>query len=406
MEWNMNYFAKERVNEGRQPELDWLKAICIVGMIFLHIYEDCAQEQTGVFYNALNYACIFSGAACFMICMGVGMRYSRKQSARDYVYRGIEILTVGQLLNLLRNALPDLIFWWIKGEQFLLAQSMLVVQADILSFAGLAFLLIALFKKLKISEVWIFAIGLVMNTLQPVLSGLIGNTSNFLVDIGIGFFVVNRAYCYFPLTAYFVFVAFGYFIGGLYPRIIDKKALSNRLLVFCLPVCIVYYALRMTVRFPLMPEFGSDVWYYMIPGPDAVAQCMASLVFLALFYKLTVLMGGKAPKFVNQISANINQYYCVSYIFTFPMMTALLATRGELMKGSLIPGLYGLFTLIACYFIIELNNRRLHFSIAGLKGTKRTVVFCVIWALTLAVLLYAIPRIETFACAENGYLNP
>ena len=38
LEKNMNYFAKERVNEGRQPELDWLKAVCIIGMIFLHIY--------------------------------------------------------------------------------------------------------------------------------------------------------------------------------------------------------------------------------------------------------------------------------------------------------------------------------------------------------------------------------
>ncbi len=115
----MSYFASERVNKGRQPELDWLKAFCIVCMIFLHIYEDCAIEQTGLIYHFLDYACVFTGAACFMICMGVGMRYSRKQSPADYVYRGIEIFTVGQLLNLLRNALPNLIAWWIKGEGWL-----------------------------------------------------------------------------------------------------------------------------------------------------------------------------------------------------------------------------------------------------------------------------------------------
>ena len=402
----MSYFANERVNKGRQPELDWLKAFCIVCMIFLHIYEDCAIEQTGPFYWFLDWACVFTGAACFMICMGVGMRYSRKQSPADYVYRGIEIFTVGQLLNLLRNALPNLIAWWIKGEQFFIANSLLVIQADILSFAGIAFLLIALLKKLKVPDIGILAIGFVMNALALTLSRLIGSTSSFLVDVLIGYFVVNDAYSFFPLTSYFVFVAFGFFIGGLYPRIADKKGLANRVLLICLPVCAVYYALRMTVAFPLMPEFGGRLQYITIPGPDAVAQCLAALVFLVLFYKLSGLTGGKTQALVNQISGNINQYYCVSYMFTFPMMTLLLATRGQLMPGGLLPFAYGLFTLVACYFIIEWNARHLHFGIAGLQGTKRRVVFCLIWALTIAVVLYVMPRIETFATPANNYLLP
>ena len=404
--FRLSYFASERVNKGRQPELDWLKAFCIVCMIFLHIYEDCAIEQTSPIYHFLDYACIFTGAACFMICMGVGMRYSRKQSPADYVYRGIEILTVGQLLNLLRNALPNLIAWWIKGEQFFIANSLLVVQADILSFAGIAFLLIALLKKLKVPDVGILAIGFVMNVLALTLSRLIGNTSSFPVDVLIGYFVVNDAYSFFPLTSYFVFVAFGYFIGGIYPRIADKKGLANRVLLICLPVCVAYYVLRMSVPFPLMPEFGGRLQYITIPGPDAVAQCLSALAILALFYRLTELMGGKAPALVNQISGNINQYYCVSYMFTFPMMTILIATCGHLMPGGLLPFVYGLFTLVACYFIIKWNSKHLHFGIAGLRGAKRKAVFCLIWALTIAVVLYAMPRIETFATPGNNYLLP
>lgn len=402
----MNYFAKERVNRGRQPELDWLKAFCIVCMIFLHIYEDCAAEQTGLFYRFLDQACIFTGAACFMICMGVGMRYSRKQSPADYVYRGLEILTVGQLLNLARNALPNLIAWWIKGEQIYIANSLLVVQADILSFAGLAFLLMALLKKLKLSDGWILAVGFGMNALALTLSRLIGNSSNYLVNQLIGFFVVNQAESFFPLTSYFAFVAFGYFIGGLYPRIIDKKALFNRVLLICLPVCVIYYTLRMAVPFPLMPEFGGGLQYITIPGPDAVVQCLAALVFLALFYRLTLLTGGKAPALVNHISANINQYYCISYVFTLPMQTILIATCGHLMSGSLLPGLYGLFVVAACYFIIEWNAKHMHFGIAGLHGAKRKAVFCAIWALTFAVVIYAFPRIEVFANDWNNYLLP
>ena len=35
----MGYFAKENVNKGRQPEIDCLKAFCIVCMILLHTYK-------------------------------------------------------------------------------------------------------------------------------------------------------------------------------------------------------------------------------------------------------------------------------------------------------------------------------------------------------------------------------
>lgn len=400
-------FSKNKVNEGRQPELDWLKALCIIDMIFVHIFEDCAAEHDGIAFIFFEVIVIFTGAACFMICMGVGMRYSRKQTPKDYALRGIEILTVGQLLNLVRVTLPTLTLYWIKGDDYLIANSMLVIQADILSFAGLAFLLIALFKKLKINEAWILIIAFIMNCVGPYLSDLIGNTDSFLADIGLGFLIVNRSYCYFPFTGYFVFVAFGYFIGGLYPRIIDKNKLANRILMFGLPACLIYYFLRLFADvLPFETEFGSTVWYYMIPGADAVGECLVALVLLALFYKLTRLMKGKVPKFVNHLSVNINQYYCISYVFTFPVMYILLATRGELLPGALIPLLYGCFVVFACYLIIELNKKYIHFSIAKMTGTKRKVVFAMIWALTIAAVVYAVPLIDTFAERANGYLLP
>lgn len=43
----MKFFSEEQVNKGRQPELDWLKAACILMMIMLHVYDDCAAEPGG-----------------------------------------------------------------------------------------------------------------------------------------------------------------------------------------------------------------------------------------------------------------------------------------------------------------------------------------------------------------------
>ncbi len=362
----MGYFAKENVNKGRQPEIDCLKAFCIVCMILLHTYEDLATVPAGPLYAFLDFACIFLGAGAFMICMGIGMRYSRNQTPKNYLLRGFEILTVGQLLNLARNALPNLIAWWIKGEQIFIANSLLVIQADILSFAGIAFMLLALLKKLRVPDAAILLLGLAMNLIGLPLYNAMKSPSNFLLSQLLGYFVLTDAESYFPLCAYFFFVAFGYFIGGLYPRIADKEGLSTRVLLIGLPVCVAYYALRMNGLIPFLPEFGSDIAYVLNPGPDAVASCLASLVALAAFYK----------------------------------------PRGSLMPGLLLPTLYGFFVLAACRFIIDWNEKYLHFGIVKLKNPKRAAAFIAIWVATVAVVAYAYPRIEVFATSWNNYLLP
>ena len=153
------FFSDEKVNTGRQPELDLLKALCVVGMIFVHVFLDLGK---GVMPGVLDdYMTEFFGAATFMMCMGIGMCYAHRQSPGSYVARALGLLTIGQFLNILRNSLPNLIAYWITGKQFFIANSLLILQADILTFAGLSFLLMALFKKLKLKNGTILGISLV-----------------------------------------------------------------------------------------------------------------------------------------------------------------------------------------------------------------------------------------------------
>ena len=402
----MGILAKEQVNKGRQPEIDCLKAFCIVCMILLHTIEDLVVNLEGPLYAFLDYSSIILGAGAFMISMGVGMRYSRNQTPKNYALRGFEIFTAGQLLNLLRNSLPNLIAWWIKGEQFFIANSLLVIQADILSFVGLAFILLALLKKLRVPDLAILVIGLIMNLSGYLLHKTMKSPSSFLLSQLLGYFVLTDAEAYFHLCAYFIFVAFGYFIGGLYPRIQDKDKLSTRVLLVCLPVCVVYYALRISGNISFLPEFSSDAAYIQKPGPDAVVCCLNALVALAIFHKLMRLANNRVPDFVNHLSQNINQYYCVSYMFILPVQTILIATRGRLIDNVAPAALYGFFVLAACRFIIDWNGKHLHFGIAQLRGARRVAAFAAIWIATAAVVAYAYPRIEVFATFWNNYLLP
>ena len=79
--------ADREVNRGRQPEIDCLKAFCIFFMIFLHGFEELAEQETLVHHIITLIECL-TGAGAFMLCMGIGTRYSRKQERSPGGARG------------------------------------------------------------------------------------------------------------------------------------------------------------------------------------------------------------------------------------------------------------------------------------------------------------------------------
>ena len=400
----MRYLADEPVNRGRQPEIDCLKAFCVFFMIILHTFEECAEE-VGAVRSVVTMIESLTGAACFMLCMGIGLRYSRKQTAMDCLHRGFELLTVGQLLNLLRDALPSLIAWWCKGEQVYIADAMLIVQTDIMTFAGFAFMLLALFKRLRLSDVAMVAVGFAMNLFAFALSRFFRTTGNYLADQALGFFVVTDAEAYFPLCCYFVFVAAGYALGGVYTRIQDKDALAACVLRTCLPVAVAYYALRAFVPFPLLPEYGSAEMYITKPVTDALANGLMTVSLLALFHRLLRLGNGKAPRLVNHMSKHINQYYCYSYVMLTPVAVLLMATRGERITGTIPVLLYALFVMVVCFCVTEwLDRKKLPCSVIQLKDPVRRWVFLAIWIATIAIVIYVYPKVEVFSTIWNNYL--
>ena len=410
---NSRFFSDSKVNAGRQQELDLLKALCVVGMIFVHVLLDLGKKvMPGV---VDDYLTEFFGGATFMISMGIGMCYMRRQTPSSYLIRGFGLLTIGQFLNILRNCLPNLIGYWVTGRQFFISNSLLILQADILTFAGLSFLLMALFKRLRLKNGAILLISVVMSLIAlfmwralpaPYSWSVKPTHDSYLVSQILAFFVITNAESYFPLFCYFVFVAFGYFIGGYYPRIRDKDALANRIMAVCFPLAAIYYVCRFTMKMSFLPELGSDLQYSMKPTPDAIATCLFTLGILALLYKFVKLIGGRLPGFVTHFSTNINSYYCLSYLFILPVQTVLIALTGQLFPGKIIPIVYSFFVVFACYALIELNDRYWHIHFATLKGAKMIVFTVSVWITTVAIIVYAYPRITEFANIWNEYLLP
>lgn len=387
-------------------EIDLLKAICIIGMIFNHTFEDLGSYDSGAVGFLNEYLVVFVGASGFMIAMGIAMHYTRNQSWKAYAMRGFTILTVGQLLNLVRNVCFNLIVYWLTGTQWFIAQTLLVLQADILSFAGLSFLLMSLFKGMKLPAAVPFGFGLVMNIAAWPLSTVMPTGSSYLLRQLLGYFVLTNAESFFPLTSYFVLVAFGYWIGELYPRINDKDGLAKRILLICVPVYVAFAWIRSTVPIPFLPEFQSDLQYSLLVGPDALASCVVSMIMLALFHLIIKAAGGRVHPMFSHLSTHINQYYCISYVLILWTQTLLMAFRGTLWSGWQIPAIVALVIIVFCYVIIESRNRIKLRKEQKLQKKRLMAIALLTWTLTIVVTIYVYPRIDVYANVWNSYLLP
>ena len=394
-------FSKENVNMGHQPEIDYLKTLALGVMILSHMNEGYTLSYL---YKRLEDLETVLSAASFMFPMGIGMKYSKHQEIKYYITRGISLLTLAQLFNFFRDALPNLIAWWTTGDNVFIARALLIIRGDILTFAGISYLFIALLKKMKLSDVSILIIGIIMNLISYPLFRIMKQPSNFLVSQFLGYFVMTNAESYFPLVGHFVFVALGNWLGGIYQKISNKDKFYNRILIFCFPFVIIYLYIRQNYNIPLLCQFNSYEHYCLSPGPDALHHLATHLSFLAIFYKIDKMLG-KTPYIILHFGRNLNQYYIISYIIIMQSSTFLMVTKGEKFTTEMkYLDLFALIIVVSCRIIIDLNDKYIHFTITTLKNPMRTIVFALIWIITIICVIYIYPKVEVYATMWSFYL--
>jgi len=400
-------FSKEKVNLGHQPEIDYVKALCVFLIVLQHIYQNFTSDSSEfIFMIMYVLSNSITPATALMLLMGIGMKYSRHHEIKYYITRGISLLTMAQVLYLLRETIPNLIAWWITASKLHISRALLVLQTDILTFAGLSFLFLALMKRIKLSDSFIFIIGIILNIGAAVLYTKMKSTNNYILSIFLGFFILTDAEAYFPFCCYFIFVAFGYWIGGIYQRISNKDKFYNLILIFCLPSVIIFHYLRFNYDILSLLPYTLLECFCLMPGPIAIIFFMSTFIYLAISYKINKMLKGKTPGFITHLSKNLNQYYFISYVITVQTSVFLKATKGEKYPSEMKQGtLYSFILIIFCRIVIELNDKYIHFTITTLKNPMRNYVFVFIWILSFISFIYIYPKVEIYANIWNNYLN-
>ena len=223
-----NLFSDEKVNVGRQVELDIAKALAIIFMIFLHTIlvvqgYNCglSSAYTFVFGNVLGrpYA-----AVVFMFCMGVGVVYSRHSQWDTMIKRGVKLYLLGILVNLFEFFIPHFlsISLGVNAEAFPIDGGWLIICVDILAFAGMAFVLMGILKKFELSNKKLIGIAVVMSIIGTLLAGTDFGVQALNSIFG-HLFGTKHGHTAFPLFNWFIFPIAGYVWGQYFIKAKDKR---------------------------------------------------------------------------------------------------------------------------------------------------------------------------------------
>lgn len=300
-------FSNEIVNRGRQKELDIAKTISIVLMIACHVIIYFCDISSTMYWVGDCMGSEF-GAPVFMVCMGVGIAYSKNSNPFTLFKRGLKILFLGYVLNFFRAGIIVLIGNAINipfsiGKPFF--ESMMLV--DIMQFAGLALMVFALFKKLNLSPAVQFMIGILAAGLGEILAWK--SFGNITLDYIFALIWGTCENSYFPLLNWLAFPAAGVFFGDLLLHCKDKNALYKKIFaVGLVGVVLAYYQIYFTEGY-----YNTGSYYLM-----GIKNVIFALCYPITMFSITQLVAEKTPlgdwPIFAFCSRRLNTIYCVSWV--------------------------------------------------------------------------------------------
>lgn len=319
-------FSHEKINNGRQQAFDLCKTLCIILMILCHVFYVIKYSTSATLnatYIAHNLVRLL-GAQFFMFSMGLGLAYSRNDTAKCCLKRGIILLLTGYMLNFLREILP----WIVTGNYPMFASIMtndkflMLLSCDILQFAGLAFLFFALVKHFKWSNLTIFIITLFITVIGAFCTNEITvklTTNNFYYSfigllIPIKNFTITDYVC-FSFSNWIIYPVFGWLFGKALKRCHDLDKFYLYLFWISTPLLLLAWA--------SFDAVGKNMWLILM---NPIVYHQQNPIILAVYLNIIAIAISVAHMFSNyfvkfkfwniikHLSSELPTLYIVSWI--------------------------------------------------------------------------------------------
>jgi len=303
-----SYLSPDKPNRARQPELDLAKFIAIILMIACHcgIYF---FEQDTVPYLIFSMLGGEFAAPVFMVCMGIGVVFSHHNQPKLLVNRGISLMILGYVLNIIRATVPEIVALFVDPSTAIFGIPISFYMVDILQFAGFAMIFMGLLKKWKVEPFYQLLIGILMAGLGDILAEI--STGYEWLDAICDLIWGANEWSFFPILNWFIYPAAGVFFGEILMHCNDKNALYKRLLPIGLCGVILSYYNIFTDPLGYYPHNGS---YYFMSIENVVYGLCYPIFLFSLCYFITRKGKAGCGRFVNYSSTNLNNLYCISWV--------------------------------------------------------------------------------------------
>ncbi len=346
-EFREGIFYSFPINSGRQTELDLARAVVIFFLAFIHITIECSTDEALCGGIPYLFDTVIGGsfsAPLYMFVMGVGMFYAKK----PHFIRGIRLLGLSYVLNICRYLIPSLIGYGITGETEKYIQPLIykVLGNDILTFAGIAMMLIALLISIKTPRWLMMILAFSSSALGTLLNGV--DVGNDFGNIFLGYLIgtedaAGNVLSDFPLLNWLIFPLVGYLFGSVLVKVKDKKRFYLMLSPVCAIYTISYYIYGIKNEVGMFGE-GQNCYYHMI-FRDAFASLTLIFGLIGIYYFISLILPKWIMKLAGGISKNITMVYCIHWVIVFVFANLILyigrgsqiLTSGEiLIYGTII----------------------------------------------------------------------
>ena len=307
-------FSTEKVNTGRQLELDIARGLAVLFMIFIHVQLYFADFSVidSYFGDFNDFVGDIPAAPMFMFLLGVGINYSRKNNSSVMLKRGVILLLGGYLLSFFRGFIPNAITAYNTADIYLLYEGINeLMYVDILQFSGLAMIMFSIFNRLNLKRLNIAVIGIILAVLNLVMLNI--KTDNFGISSITGLFWGSNENSFFPFLTWAFYPIAGFLFGGFLIRCTNKKKFYSICAVISAIVFFVgVYIFNIVFEIPtgLMLETG----YYQ----HFITDNITFTAFVILEISIISFVAHLVPKFLQTIvkrwSKNVTALYCIHWI--------------------------------------------------------------------------------------------
>ena len=359
---NHNYYPK---THRRIPELDLLKTVAVIGMIFVHVLE-CSENlnTVGTLRRAIATFIEFFGcapSACiFMFAMGWGAALSRESSVKHSIDRFGQLCILGLLVNFFQQIVPMIINPEVFGAP--IENFYTIIAVDIYQFASLAMLYFAAMQALgkNTKKAWLFS-GLLV-TICMAVNVIFGfetfSTNNPWTDTLIGFIIRENEYSYFPFISWIIFPVVGYACAFVYEKYRDRENIP--VLTLAGGICTILISELLmnifSVRDVIIRHvFPAQPGYYAMHPLCALCAFGIIVIEFSLAMVGLKLLKGKFTPFFNFVSKHVMFIYIAQWI-----IIGLLTPTLYNVTSIYVNVLFSICILVAVLVITYIREKNLN----------------------------------------------